>query len=269
MNMGLQSPSWNWAKEFAGSVEGRKVTPLQVAYDLGLLIDAGLETTSSIMEVFTLAAIIAPDAMRKAQEELDRVVGQDRLPLFKDRDDLPYMSAVVEETQRWRIISPLMFPHGMMEDDTYMGYTIPKGATVFPLGYTMSLDEQRFDKPLEFRPERWLEKVKNGRFTNFFGYGRRACPGQAIGRNSLFIIFSRILWAYNIKKASNKPINDRAFSSGFISIPQPFDVVFEPRSAHHRKMIEKEWMGVEKDIDVLMSQIKEHQVSLGRDRGAL
>jgi hypothetical protein len=266
MQMGLQNESWNWAKEFSGSPEGRQMSSLQLAYDLGILIDAGLETTSSIMEVFTLAAIVAPDAMRRAQEELDRIVGPDRLPSFKDRERLPYMSALVEETQRWRLISPLMFPHGMMEDETCMGYRIPKGATIFPLGYSMSLDGAKFEDPLEFRPERWLDKVDNGRFTNFFGYGRRACTGRDIGRNSLFLTFSRILWAYNIKNGDNKAPDDRAFSPTLVSVPQPFKVVFEPRSSHHRMIIEREWANADKSIDVLMKQVKDHQVKVGLGR---
>jgi cytochrome P450 len=263
MKMGLQSSSWNWAKEFTASPEGRQVSPLQIAYDLGLLIDAGLETTSTIMEVFTLAAIVAPEAIRKAQEELDRVVGPTRLPSLEDRERLPYMSAVVDETQRWRLISPLMFPHGMMEEDTCLGYTIPKGATVFALGYTMSLDASKFDRPLEFRPERWLEKVENGRFNNFFGYGRRGCAGRDIGKNSLFLLFSSILWAYNIKNGDSKAPDDRASSSALITVPQEFKVIFEPRSTHHRMMVESEWVNAEKDIDLLMQEIKERQTKLG------
>ena len=50
---------------------------------------------------------IHPDIMRQAQEELDRVVGRSRLPEFSDREDLPYINALVKETMRWNLVLPL------------------------------------------------------------------------------------------------------------------------------------------------------------------
>ena len=48
-----------------------------------------------------------PDVQRKAQEELDRVVGRDRLPTFGDSDRLPFVEAVLKETLRWIPVAPL------------------------------------------------------------------------------------------------------------------------------------------------------------------
>lgn len=46
--------------------------------------------------------------MRKAQAELDAVVGQGQVPTFEDKDDLPYTQAVVREILRWRPPAPLV-----------------------------------------------------------------------------------------------------------------------------------------------------------------
>jgi len=48
-----------------------------------------------------------PDVQRKAQEEIDRVIGTDRLPTFADRGSLPYLEAVYLETLRWTVPVPL------------------------------------------------------------------------------------------------------------------------------------------------------------------
>ena len=48
-----------------------------------------------------------PDVARKAQEELDAVVGNDRLPRFSDRENLPYTNAVVLELMRWYSVTPI------------------------------------------------------------------------------------------------------------------------------------------------------------------
>lgn len=49
---------------------------------------------------------IYPDVARKAQAELDAVIGQDRLPSFSDRDNLPYINAIVLEVLRWHAVVP-------------------------------------------------------------------------------------------------------------------------------------------------------------------
>jgi cytochrome P450 len=84
------------------------------------------------MACFFLAMIVFPDVQRKAQEEIDRVVGPDRLPSFDDRDNLPYINAIVKEILRWHPVAPMGVPHVSTEDDLYDGYLIPKGALVLP-----------------------------------------------------------------------------------------------------------------------------------------
>lgn len=68
-----------------------------------------------------------PEKQRKAQEEIDRVIGSDRLPTFKDRESLPYVEAIYREMFRWLPPLPLTVPHVVEEDDVYKGYYIPKG----------------------------------------------------------------------------------------------------------------------------------------------
>lgn len=54
------------------------------------------------MQTFFLAMLAYPEVQRKAQEEIDRVVGNGRLPTLEDRKNLPYVDAVVNEAFRWR-----------------------------------------------------------------------------------------------------------------------------------------------------------------------
>ena len=78
----------------------------------------------------TVAMLHYPTVMKKAQEELDRVVGIGRLPEFDDMERLPYIQAVVKETLRWRPILPLGVAHSNICDDVYNGMFIPKGSRV-------------------------------------------------------------------------------------------------------------------------------------------
>lgn len=73
-----------------------------------------------------------PEVLQKAQEEMDRVVGRDRLPTFADRDALPYLNALLEELYRWRPGISLALPHRLMAHDDYRGFDIPAGCMVMP-----------------------------------------------------------------------------------------------------------------------------------------
>ncbi|KAG8959387.1 hypothetical protein FRC00_001670, partial [Tulasnella sp. 408] len=67
---------------------------------------------------------------KKAQAEIDRVIGSGRLPKFNDRSDLPYLHAAMLETLRWNTVLPNGVPHASRTEDVYNGYFIPKGTTI-------------------------------------------------------------------------------------------------------------------------------------------
>lgn len=71
-----------------------------------------------------------PHIVRKAQEELDRVVGNDRLPELSDWESLPYLSALQKELLRWACPAPFGVPKRVTEDDIYKGHLIPAGANI-------------------------------------------------------------------------------------------------------------------------------------------
>ena len=79
-----------------------------------------------------------PEVQQRAHEELDRVIGQHRLPNFSDLKDLPYVRAVIMETLRWMPVTPFGVPHAVTSDDYYKGYYIPKGACIIPVGFSPS-----------------------------------------------------------------------------------------------------------------------------------
>ena len=84
------------------------------------------QTTAATATFFYLMAV-HPAAQRKAQAELDRVLGHGHLPTFEDRYQLPYTEAIYRELLRWRPPVAMCVPHISTEDDEYKGYYIPKG----------------------------------------------------------------------------------------------------------------------------------------------
>ncbi|RPD67493.1 cytochrome P450 [Lentinus tigrinus ALCF2SS1-7] len=232
------------------------LTKKEAAWLAGIMFSAGAETTSASMMNFVLAMLLFPDAMRKAQAELDAVVGRDRLPSFEDRKDLPYIRALVKEVLRWRPVGPLAVPRRVTEDDWYEGYLIPKGTMVIPNVWGMNHDPEIFPDPEAFRPERFLDDETgtmdvappdtHGMGHVTFGFGRRICVGLNFANQALFINFAAILWAMDISKAVDAtgreitPDPNDLVDAGVVVGPAPFPCKMTPRFSEVERVLERE-----------------------------
>ncbi|KAF8168582.1 cytochrome P450 [Pholiota molesta] len=238
------------ASQCISNIKKLGMEEIELAYAVASPFGAGIETVS-------LAMLHHPQVQKKAQAELDAVVGWDRMPEYDDRENLPYLRALINEALRWRPVAILGGqPHAVTADDVYNGMFIPKGSTVFANFYGIMKDPEMFPEPEEFRPERFLETT-DPRLKDFdlpFGFGRRSCPGIHLALNSLFINISRILWAFDIKPAldnDGKEIipDSNNYTTGFNSRPVNFDCRFIPRSGKVTACIESEWQSAQSRLD--------------------
>ncbi|KAF8874751.1 cytochrome P450 [Infundibulicybe gibba] len=206
----------------------------------------GSDTTVSSVHGFFMAMALYPDVQRKAQAELDSVLGKNRLPEFSDRDSLPYVNAVIKETMRWQNVAPLAIPHMSTNDDEYDGYFIPKGTVIFGNVWSILHDPEIYDQPTEFKPERFLRDGEidpsvPGPEVAVFGYGRRICPGRHLGDDSLFCTVSAVLSVFSISHALDEQGNpipiQPAMTDGVVSHPVPFYCDIKPRSAAAERLI--------------------------------
>jgi cytochrome P450 len=96
------------------------------------MITNSVQQSAGSLASFLLAcAKFGPQFIPRAQEELDRVVGNDRLPTFDDLPKLEYIRAITSETLRWRPVAVLGgTPHASTADHVYKGMFIPKGSTI-------------------------------------------------------------------------------------------------------------------------------------------
>jgi len=181
----------------------------------------------------------------KAQDELDRVVGRERLPDFSDQEDLPYISALIKEVLRWFPIIPLGVPHVNIIDDEYKGMHIPKGSVISPNVWAMVRDKEAYGSDSDlFRPERFLEGSLRDPSQIVFGFGRRICPGRYLALKSLFIAISSILHAFTIREAVDKdggsiPIEAR-WISGITVHLSPFVCSIKSRFKGAEMLVKRE-----------------------------
>ncbi|OAK99149.1 cytochrome P450 [Phaeosphaeriaceae sp. SRC1lsM3a] len=220
----------------------------------------GADTTVSALMTFFLAMMLFPEVQTKAREELDRVVG-DNLPVSADRERLPYIWAVVQETHRWHPVAPMAIPHAATKEDVVRGYRIPKGALLLPNNWGFTHDPATYPDPMSFRPERFIDtathKAEPDPRAWTFGYGRRVCPGRYVADNALFLTIAQSLAVFKIEKPvkNGKVVEpELKFEPGVVSHPVPYAAKITPRSEKHREMIvaaEKEYPWQESDAEAL------------------
>ncbi|KAL0954892.1 hypothetical protein HGRIS_003825 [Hohenbuehelia grisea] len=187
----------------------------------------GADTTVSTVQTFFLAMAMHPHVQKKAQAELDSVIGAvpDRLPDFSDRDVLSYTQALVLELLRWNMVAPAGVPHACTEDNVYEGYLIPKGSLVIASSWSLSRDPTVYPEPNGFNPGRFLKDgkinpdMKDPR-TYCFGFGRRICPGRHFAENSLWSIVTGILSVFTITPKTE--VLTAEMTGGALSYPVPF-----------------------------------------------
>ncbi|KAJ3539759.1 hypothetical protein NMY22_g4589 [Coprinellus aureogranulatus] len=212
---------------------------------------AGYDTTHATIINFILAMVCHPEVQAKVREEIDCVVGNDRLPEFSDEENLPYLGAVLKELLRWRPVSAMGIPHLSTEDDLYNGYFIPKNTLVITNQRCMLSNPDVYPRPHEFIPERFLSQdgktpdlsVRDPK-TIMFGHGRRVCPGSHLATADLFMSAASILAMFKLTKAKDEVGNviepslevDADVTAALIH-PLPFKCCIKPRSKKAEDLI--------------------------------
>ncbi|KAG6827504.1 hypothetical protein H0H92_011524 [Tricholoma furcatifolium] len=187
-----------------------------VVYGANSLYGGGTDTTTAALTTFMLAMTLYPEIQKKAQEELDNVIGHGHLPNSDDRQRLPYLEAVLLETLRLIAHDPEIYPNPD-EFDPGRFYKTDKP----------QLDPQTFVYGFGRRVENLTRPRPRLRF--------RACPGRELANANMFLLMSMMLSCFDIAKAldanGNEIIPTIDFGSGTVSHPKPFPFTVKPRSA--------------------------------------
>ncbi|KAL0952770.1 hypothetical protein HGRIS_006998 [Hohenbuehelia grisea] len=187
-----------------------------------------------------------PSVARKAQEQLDAVLGQQRLPNHDDRDSLPYIDAIFREDMRWRPPVPLGIPHVSAEDDIYQGFFIRQGSIVIANVRAMAHDAEKYPDPEKFKPERFLDEsghLTEDEMAYTFGFGRRICPGRYVADATVWLAIAAILTTFDIGPGVDEAGNavavaDDDYTDGVIVHPKPFRSSLTPRPSKALRFLE-------------------------------
>ncbi|KAL2895058.1 Cytochrome P450 81E8 [Bienertia sinuspersici] len=195
-----------------------------------VLILAGADTTASTIEWAMSLLLNNPEALKKAQKEVDEVVRHDRLMTEDDVSKLPYLHNIVNETLRMYPPTPLLLPHASSEDATVCGYHVPRGTMLMVSLWTIHRDPKIWSDPEKFVPERFEGKEGESLYKLLpFGLGRRACPGYAMGKRAVCLVLGSILQCFDVERVG-KDMVDMEQAAG-ITMPKakPLEAICKVR----------------------------------------
>ncbi|KAI0873260.1 cytochrome P450 [Hypoxylon argillaceum] len=223
------------------------------SYIAGDIIEAGSSTVSDELLGFLMAMVTHPDVQRRAQREIDTVVGPNRLPQLEDMELLPYIRGCVKETLRWMPTTALLVPHSPLKDDIYQNCIIPAGASVVVNVWALNMDPATWPQPHVFDPLRFKGETRSEhevatssdptslRHNYIFGAGRRLCQGIHIAERSLFLTMACLLWGFDISTPNPTSIDTEDLRGGLAVVPAPFDCHFKPRNNAKVDVMRREW----------------------------
>ncbi|KAI5994900.1 cytochrome P450 [Pisolithus orientalis] len=239
-----------------------------IKWTAGMMLAGGADTgkqtnvpqTVSSNYAFFLAMTLYPEVQRKAQAEIDAVIGSDRLPTFADRESLPYVEALVKEVYRWHAVVPVVLPHRLTVDDIHNGYYIPRGTlmtidTVMRYSHLyrgMLHDPSIYPNPMEFNPNRFLpgeasvlvsivpaRSLLLDGLVNGFNIYQQVCT---FADASVWLTVAMSLAVFEISKVVENGVEitpEVDPSSGTISHPKLFKCSIKARSAKALELIQQ------------------------------
>jgi cytochrome P450 len=165
------------------------------------MVLGGTDTSLNTIE-FAMAELINKlEIMKRAQQELDKVVGKNNIVEEKHITKLPYILSIMKETLRLHPALPLLIPRCPSETTVIGGYTIPNDSKVFINVWAIHRNPNVWENPLEFNPDRFLDKgydFSGNDYSYFpFGSGRRICAGMAMAEKVVLYNLATLLHSFD------------------------------------------------------------------------
>ncbi|XP_074568521.1 cytochrome P450 78A5-like [Curcuma longa] len=166
------------------------------------MIFRGTDTVAILLEWIMARMVLHPDIQRKAQSEIDDVLGSSRRPISdSDVPRLPFLQSIVKEALRLHPPGPLLSWARLTVHDTHVGgHFVPAGTTAMVNMYAITHDESVWEDPEAFKPERFMEESVSVLGSDLrlapFGSGRRVCPGKALALATVHLWVAQLLQSF-------------------------------------------------------------------------
>ncbi|KAH7300603.1 hypothetical protein KP509_24G070800 [Ceratopteris richardii] len=215
----------------------KQLTDKQLMGIMSNVLIAGIDTTARAIEWAMAELGSNASVIERAQEELDRVVGRNRVMDEHDIEKLPYLRAISKEVLRLHPSAPMDDPHVNEKPSTLGGYYIPAHSIILHNLWALSQDGSLWDNPTEFSPERFLKSkeyesmnVYGGDFKLLpFSSGRRRCPAYHFATLTLQHVVGVFLHLFDWSVPQNGAINMEESDGIVVGLKHPLMLSITPR----------------------------------------
>ncbi|XP_028752120.1 flavonoid 3'-monooxygenase [Neltuma alba] len=205
------------------------------------LLMASTDTAIITIEWVMSELLKNPEILRKATEELDRVIGRDRWVEERDLVNLPYIEAINKESMRLHPAASLLPPRVATNGDSkVVGYDIPEGTQLIVNAWAIGRDPTIWDNPNEFCPERFIGKDTDVTGNHFellpFGAGKRICPGYPLALKVILVSLANLVHGFSWNLPDHMKETDLNMEETYRLTSlrkQPLEAVLRPRLSSH------------------------------------
>ncbi|GLJ15588.1 hypothetical protein SUGI_0256180 [Cryptomeria japonica] len=188
------------------------------------MLIARVETSTTTLEWAMTELLRNPQAMSRAQEEIELKIGRDHIVRESDLVSLDYLRCLVKETLRLHAPAPLLMAHESTQGCNVGGYYIPPKTRFFVNVWAIGRDERVWEDPLEFKPKRFIGSSidVNGHHFELFSFGtrRRGCPRIYMGFSSVYLVVAQLIHFFHWNVEGNL---DREETFG-LTLPKKFPI---------------------------------------------
>ncbi|XP_042636558.1 1,25-dihydroxyvitamin D(3) 24-hydroxylase, mitochondrial [Orycteropus afer afer] len=167
---------------------------------------AAVETTANSLMWILYNLSRNPHVQQKLLKEIQRMFPENQTPRAENLRNMPYLKACLKESMRLTPTVP--FTTRTLDKATVLGeYALPKGTVLTLNTQVLGSNEDNFEDPSQFRPERWLQEKKINPFAHLpFGIGKRMCIGRRLAELQLHLALCWIVQKYDIVATDNEPV---------------------------------------------------------------
>lgn len=205
------------------------------------MIYAGTESSANTVVWAMSELMVNPDIRKQAQEELDAVVGSERLVQESDIPNLPFLRAIIKETFRLHPAVPLSLPRCSNQPCVVAGCEFPANTRLILNIFAIHRDPSVYENPDSFQPRRFLEQhpeVDHMSGQSFyqlipFGVGRRMCPAYNLGNTMVTLMVANLVHSFDWslpKGVSPENLNMAEVYKLVNFRKEPLSLIAKPRS---------------------------------------
>lgn len=181
---------------------GQPMSDIELHDELITLLLAGHETTASAIAWALYSIHRHPEVSKKLLDQLNH---QGANPEPTTIVQLPYLTAVCNETLRLYPVAVLTVPREVKEPVELMGYPLEPGMRLYGCIYLTHQRPELYPEPKLFKPERFLERTFSPYEFLPFGGGARRCIGEALASFEMKLVIATMLSRYRLALAERSP----------------------------------------------------------------